>query len=83
MTSILVSARALTPEHRRGALMGIMLAFAWLGHAFGGYQGAAAFDLTGSYASGFVIGSAAGVMNLVLVSVLLLLARPRRGLAYA
>ena len=83
MTSILVSARALTPEHRRGALMGIMLAFAWLGHAFGGYQGAAAFDLTGSYASGFVIGSAAGVMNLVLVSVLLLLARPRRGLVYA
>jgi len=83
MTSILVSTRALAPEHRRGALMGIMLAFAWLGHAFGGYQGAAAFDLTGSYASGFVIGSAAGVMNLVLVSVLLLLARPRRGLAYA
>jgi MFS family permease len=83
MTSILVSARALTPEHRRGASMGIMLAFAWLGHAFGGYQGAAAFELTGSYASGFVIGSAAGVMNLVLVSMLLLFARPRQALAHA
>ena len=83
MTSILVSTRALTPQHRRGASMGIILAFAWLGHAFGGYQGAAAFDLTGSYASGFVIGSAAGVVNLGLVSMLLLLARPRRVLAHA
>ena len=78
MTSILVSARALTPEHRRGAFMGIILAFAWVGHAFGGYQGAAAFELTGSYAGGFVIGSAAGVVNLGLVGLLLLLARPRR-----
>ena len=83
MTSILVSTRALTPEHRRGAFMGIILAFAWLGHAFGGYQGAAAFDLTGSYAGGFVIGSAAGLVNLSLVGMLLLLARPRRALAHA
>lgn len=83
MTSLLVSARALTPAHRRGALMGIILAFAWLGHAFGGYQGAAAFDLTGSYGSGFLIGSAAGVMNLGLVSMLLLLTRPRRVVAQA
>jgi len=83
MTSILVSTRALTPEHRRGAFMGIILAFAWIGHAFGGYQGAAAFELTGSYAGGFVIGSAAGLVNLGLVSTLLLLARPRRALAHA
>ena len=83
MTSILVSTRALTPEHRRGAFMGIILAFAWIGHAFGGYQVAAAFELTGSYAGGFVIGSAAGLVNLGLVSMLLLLARPRRALAHA
>lgn len=77
MTSLLVSARALTPAHRRGALMGIILSFAWLGHAFGGYQGAVTFDLTGSYASGFMIGSAAGALNLILVGTLLLLTRPR------
>ena len=81
MTSLLVSARALTPAHRRGAFMGIILAFAWLGHAVGGYQGAVAFDLTGSYASGFTIGSAAGAINLILLSVLLLLTRPLGGLA--
>ena len=83
MTSLLVSARALTPAPRRGALMGIILAFAWLGHAFGGYQGAAAFDLTGSYTGAFAIGSAAGLLNLALVTALLLLARPRPPLATA
>jgi MFS family permease len=83
MTSLLVSARALTPAHRRGALMGVILAFGWLGHAVGGYQGAAAFDLTGSYAGGFVIGSAAGAVNLALVCTLLLLSRRPRRLAYA
>jgi MFS family permease len=78
MTSLLVAARALTPAHRRGALMGVILAGGWLGHAAGGYQGAAVFDLTGSYVGGFQIGSAAGVLNLALVCVLLLLSRPRR-----
>lgn len=75
MTSLLVAARALTPAHRRGSLMGIILAFGWLGHAFGGYQGAIAFDLTASYATGFVIAAAAGVINLVLVTLLLVLGR--------
>ncbi|WP_314944654.1 MFS transporter [Bradyrhizobium cosmicum] len=77
MTSVLVSARAFTPAARRGALMGTILAFAWLGHAFGGYQGAATYDLTGNYMGAFAIGSAAGVLNLALVATLLILARPR------
>jgi MFS family permease len=83
MTSLLVSARALTPAHRRGALMGIILAFGWLGHAVGGYQGAAAFDLTGNYTGGFVIGAVAGAINLALVCVLLWLSRKPDRLAYA
>jgi MFS family permease len=83
MTSLLVSARALTPALRRGALMGIVLAFAWLGHAVGGFQGAVAFDLTGSYVSGFVIAAVAGVMNQALLTVLLLLSRPPGTLAQA
>ena len=57
--------------------MGIILAFAWIGHAFGGYQGAATFDLTGTYTTAFAIGSAAGVLNLALVMTLLLLSRRR------
>lgn len=78
MTSVLVSARALTPPAQRGALMGIILAFAWIGHAFGGYQGAATFDLTGSYMTAFAIGSAAGLLNLALVMTLLVLSHRGR-----
>lgn len=73
MTSLLVAARALTPSKQRGALMGIIFAFAWLGHAFGGYQGAAAYDLTGSYTGSFILGSLAGAMNLLLLIALLVL----------
>ena len=83
MTSLLVSARALTPAHRRASLMGIILSFAWLGHAFGGFQGAAAFDLTGSYVPGFVAGSIAGLVNLLLVALLLVLMKPRQPLRAA
>ena len=83
MTSLLVSARALTPARGRASLMGIILSFAWLGHAFGGFQGAAAFDMTGSYVPGFVAGSIAGAVNLVLVLALLLLGRPPRPLRAA
>lgn len=79
MTSVLVSARALTPLHRRGALMGIILSFAWLGHAAGGLQGALAFDATGSYVPGFLAGSVAGAINLLLVATLMVLSRPASG----
>ncbi len=75
MTSLLVAARALTPAHGRASSMGIILAFAWLGHAVGGYQGAAAFDLTGGYTAGFAVGATAGAVNLLLVAALLMLAK--------
>jgi MFS family permease len=83
MTSVLVSARALMPAPRRASLMGIILSFAWLGHAFGGFQGAVAFDLTGSYVPGFVAGSIAGLVNLLLVALLLILGKPRQPLRNA
>lgn len=37
MTGVLVSIRALTPQSIRASLTGIVLAFAWLGHAAGGW----------------------------------------------
>jgi hypothetical protein len=55
--------------------MGIILAFGWLGHAAGGYQGALAFEMTSNYATAFIIGAAAGVINLLLVGILLLLSQ--------
>jgi predicted MFS family arabinose efflux permease len=78
MTSLLVATRALTPARNKAAWMGLVLSFAWLGHAFGGFQGAFAYDLTAGYWAGFAAGALAGASNLILVGVLTWLMRARR-----
>jgi MFS family permease len=77
MTSILVAVRALTPARNKATWMGLVLSFAWLGHAFGGFQGAFAYDLTAGYQAGFAAGALAGAGNLILVGMLIWLTRPR------
>ena len=57
--------------------MGIVLSFAWLGHAFGGFQGAFAYDLTAGYQAGFAAGALAGASNLILIGTLIWLTRPK------
>lgn len=76
MTSLLVAVRALTPASNKASWMGIVLSFAWLGHAFGGFQGALAYDLTAGYAAGFAAAALAGAGNLILVGMLIWLMRP-------
>ena len=49
MTGLLITIRALTPVSQRAGSTGIIMAFAWLGHGLGGYQGGLFFDLTGTY----------------------------------
>ncbi len=78
MTSLLVATRALTPARNKVTWMGIVLSFAWLGHAFGGFQGAFTYDLTAGYGTGFAAGALAGAANLALVCTLIWLTRPRR-----
>jgi MFS family permease len=78
MTGLLVTARALTPAPRRAAAMGVILAFAWLGHGLGGFQGGFFFDLTGRYTVGFANAALAGVANVLLLGTLLLTVRRRR-----
>ena len=77
MTSLLVATRALTPAQNKATWMGIVLSFGWLGHAFGGFQGALAFDLTAGYGTSFAAGALAGVINLTLLSMLLWLTRSK------
>lgn len=77
MTSLLVATRALTPARNKATWMGIVLSFAWLGHAFGGFQGAFSYDLTAGYGAGFAAGALAGTGNLVLVGILIWLTRPK------
>jgi MFS family permease len=71
MTSLLVATRELTPAQNKATWMGIILSFAWLGHALGGFQGALAFDLTAGYGAGFAAGALAGAINLLLLSAVL------------
>jgi predicted MFS family arabinose efflux permease len=79
MTSLLVTARAMTPVRNKAMWMGIVLSFAWLGHAFGGFQGAFAYDLTAGYGAGFAAGALAGAGNLILVGFLFWLTGPKAG----
>jgi predicted MFS family arabinose efflux permease len=78
MTTILVSARALTPAAKRASSLGIIMVFAWLGHGVGGYQGGYFFDLTGDYTVSFGNAALAGVVNLIIVGALFLTIRRKR-----
>lgn len=75
MTGVLVTVRALTPYSRRASATGIVLSFAWTGHAFGGWQGGLSFDLTGTYFWAFANATIFGLINLVIVGTLYLYMR--------
>jgi MFS family permease len=86
MTSLLITTRELTPASRRGGATGVIMAFGWLGHGLGGYQGGLCFDLTGAYTLSFANAALAGMINLVIVGSLFLTVRrrtaaPRQALA--
>jgi len=68
MTGVLVTVRALTPVARRASATGIVLAFGWLGHALGGWQGGFFFDLTGDYFWSFANATLAGAINLTIMA---------------
>jgi MFS family permease len=78
MTGVLVTARELTPAHRRASLMGVILCFAWLGHGLGGLQAGMFYDATGAYAVGYANAALAGATNLVLMGTMLWTLRRRQ-----
>ncbi|MBD3678875.1 MAG: MFS transporter [Rhodobacteraceae bacterium] len=78
MTGVLTSVSTLTPPERRGQAMGVILAFAFLGHGIGGYQGGVFYDLTGAYTVSYANAVLAGVINLILVGSLFLTLQRRR-----
>jgi MFS family permease len=77
MTGLLVTVRALTPASRRASVMGIVLAFAWLGHALGGWQGGVFYDWTGAYFWSFTNATLAGLLNLAIVGTIFFAVRRR------
>lgn len=70
MTGVLVSIRALTPQAHRASATGIVLSFAWMGHALGGWQGGLSFDLTGAYFWAFANATIFGLVNLLIIGVI-------------
>ncbi|MGJ8546018.1 MAG: MFS transporter [Sulfitobacter sp.] len=71
MTGVLVSIRVLIAPARRASAFGIVTMFGWFGHAIGGYQGGALYDLTGNYTASYAVAALTGVLNLIIVSNLL------------
>jgi len=83
MTTLLVTARNVTAPARRTSSMGVILAFAFLGHGLGGWQGGLFFDITGDYTWPFANAALAGIVNLAIVSALWITIRPKPRLATA
>jgi MFS family permease len=77
MTGLLTTTRSLTPASRRASSTGIVLAFAWLGHGLGGFQGGLFYDMTGAYVVTYANAALAGLINLALVGGLFLTLRRR------
>ncbi|MGF1594323.1 MAG: MFS transporter [Kiloniellaceae bacterium] len=77
MTGLLVTTRVLTPASRRAGSTGVILAFAWLGHGLGGFQGGLFYDYTGAYDVSFANAALAGVLNLIIVGALFFAVRRR------
>ena len=68
---------------RRTSSLGIVLAFGYIGHGIGGWQGGFFYDLTGAYTWSYANAVIAGFGNLLLVGSLLwtISRRPRPALA--
>ena len=79
MTTILVTMQVLTPAARRASATGIVTAFAFFGHAIGGYQGGLFFDLMGNYSWAFANAAITGAVNLIVVAALYIAITRRTG----
>ena len=70
MTSVLVTVRQFAAPAFRASSMGVVLAFGYMGHGLGGWQGGFFFDLTGDYTWAYANAVIAGLINLLLVGTL-------------
>jgi len=71
MTSVLVTVRHLAAPAYRASSMGVVLAFGYMGHGLGGWQGGFFYDMTGAYTWSYTNAVISGVINIVIVGALL------------
>jgi MFS family permease len=77
MTSFLLCAREYAPAGATGLSIGVVMFFAWVGMAFGAWQGGLFYDLCGNYYPSFANASLAGVVNLLILALLYRYSRKR------
>ncbi len=70
MTAVLVTTRNLAAPGLRASSMGTVLAFGYIGHGLGGWQGGFFYDLTNAYTWSYTNAVIAGLINLTLVGAL-------------
>jgi MFS family permease len=70
MTCLALCIRKAVPANRFGGALGAVMMVAWAGMACGGYVGGLLFDATLSYKLSFLLATAAGALNLMVLAVL-------------
>lgn len=70
MTAVLVTVRNLSAPARRASSMGIVLAFGYMGHGLGGWQGGFFYDMTSAYTWTYANAVIAGLVNLAIIGAL-------------
>jgi MFS family permease len=70
MTCVLVTVRNLAAPARRASSMGVVLAFGYMGHGLGGWQGGFFYDLTSAYTWTYANAVISGFINLAIVGAL-------------
>ncbi|MEE8436364.1 MAG: MFS transporter, partial [bacterium] len=77
MVAIFTALEGYVPPERRGFSFGLVSLFGWTGMGMGGYQGGFFYDLKGDYHLSFQVAVLAGVVNLLILSILFYRSRPR------
>jgi MFS family permease len=70
MTSVLVTVRNLAAPAQRASSMGVVLAFGYMGHGLGGWQGGFFYDMTNAYIWTYANAVISGFINLAIVGAL-------------
>ena len=81
MTAFIACAREYSPAGRTGLSIGVVMFFAWVGMALGGWQGGVFYDICRDYELSFFNASVGGAVNLGLLALLYLytIQWPRQG----
>jgi MFS family permease len=72
MTAFIACAREYSPAGHTGLSIGIVMFFAWVGMALGGWQGGLFYDICRDYVLSFMSASVAGGVNLGILALLYL-----------